>query len=401
MKIVLFHSNCNDGLFSAYAFWKKYGSKDVIYIPVDYKPVHDMKPEEALIYIFNKHTDSPSKLNTGLPMLCIDDLIDNLANTDLYILDYSFPIEHFKQYTGIFKSITMYDHHATAIKEYIAEYVTDATIADNRTTINGNNYNIIFSTTESGAKLTYSLLFPEEPVPDYIELVSDRDLWTFNLENSKNFYHGLKFYNISTFNHIDVLLNTSKQSIVEFGKKYKFMYDSRLLKILKDNSINIDIYINNDKYTGCIINSYLDIASDICDLAIVDQEVDIVMAYNVYKDGKIGWSVRSKKGIDSAIVSKKFGGCGHLQASGFSSEYKFLSNIINKKQLIVNTLPFYKLAKNYIVNKLVTSITNMICVVGTPASIPSIHDVRKVEFSPELPLTQKNLTYSINKEDKL
>ena len=64
MKVVLFHKNCHDGLFSAFAFWKKFGGRDTVFIEVNYKPIQDMKPMEALDYIFNGYIKNPSTLNS-------------------------------------------------------------------------------------------------------------------------------------------------------------------------------------------------------------------------------------------------------------------------------------------------------------------------------------------------
>ena len=52
MKVILYHAHCTDGLFSAYSLWKAFGN-DALYIPVNYKPIQDQTPQEALQYIFN------------------------------------------------------------------------------------------------------------------------------------------------------------------------------------------------------------------------------------------------------------------------------------------------------------------------------------------------------------
>lgn len=337
MKVVLFHKNCHDGLFSAFSFWKKHGSKDTLFIEVNYKPIQDLEPLEALDYIFNGYINSPLSLNTEKIEFEGNKVTkEDMANMELFILDYSFPYTHLINYIPLFKKILVLDHHKTAIDEYTNLFFSNK---DKNDWINIDialNCKIIFAEKESGAKLTWMYFNKGQEVPDYIELISDRDLWSFKLENSRKFYYGLKLQDLSDFNVMDALLTYHKQDIVNNGGKYERVLTKRNEKIADNNFIPISVKIAGVDYKGVLVNTYLDIASDLCSGIIRDQNLDIAIAYNIYGGLNVGCSLRSKKGVDSSPLSLMYGGGGHAQASGFDISLKELNSIISNRFIIVH-----------------------------------------------------------------
>lgn len=337
MKVVLFHKNCHDGLFSAFAFWKKFGGRDTVFIEVNYKPIQDMEPLEALDYILKGHNKNPSSLNSVPYMFHEETAVEFEANSiELFVLDYSFPVEHLLEYTKYFKKITVLDHHKTAIDDYTKAFPSKVGGFGWMFIQPTENCEIVFSTNESGAKLTWMYFHGGyNEVPDYIELISDRDLWEFKLENSRKFYYGLKLQDLSTFNMIETLLNSFKNNIIIEGGKYEKVHNERNEKIAKANIIDIEVILRGKRYKGGLVNSYLDVASDLCSNLISKRGYDIAIAYNVNNKGVVGCSLRSKKDLDSSLLSVMYGGGGHAQASGFSIPFKELNNIIKNKYILV------------------------------------------------------------------
>ncbi|NTW91352.1 MAG: hypothetical protein HGA35_05430, partial [Erysipelotrichaceae bacterium] len=262
--------------------------------------------------------------------------LEVMAEMDLYVVDYSFPVRHLEEYISVFKSILVLDHHKTAIDEYTERYEVKEGGFDWMFIRPSDNCQIVFSHTESGAKLSWMYFHGGyAEVPDYIELISDRDLWTFKLENSRKFYYGLKLQDLSTFNMIDTLLNSFKNNIIVEGSKYEKVLANRNTKIAKANAIEISIKIAGKDYKGVLVNSYLDIASDLCNHLIAEKGYDIAIVYNIHNDS-VGCSLRSKKGLDSSPVSLMYGGGGHAQASGFSIPFQELNSIITDRFIIVH-----------------------------------------------------------------
>lgn len=347
MKVVLYHKNCHDGLFSAFSFWKKFGSKDTIFIEVNYKPIQDMEPIEALDYIFNGYIKNPSSLNPVPHVFPEGVVLDSeIAEMELYVLDYSFPVKHLQKYIDLFKSILVLDHHKTAIDEYTSYYPSTEGGFGWTFIRPHTNCEIVFSENESGAKLSWMYFHGGyNEVPDYIELISDRDLWRFKLENSRKFYYGLKLQDLSTFNMIDTLLNSFKNNIIIEGSKYEKVHNERNEKIAKANIIDITVTIAGKEYKAGMVNSYLDVASDLCSNLISKRGYDIAIAYNIDNKSVVGCSLRSKKGLDSSSLSLMYGGGGHAQASGFSIPFTELNKIIKNKYILVTSKPTFRFLK--------------------------------------------------------
>ena len=341
MKVVLFHKNCHDGLFAAFSYWKKFGSKDTIFIEVNYKPIQDMKPMEALDYIFNGYIKNPSTLNPVNYQFKDNKVsLEDMKEMELFIVDYSFPVRHLQEYISVFKSILVLDHHKTAIDEYTEHYEVKEGGFGWMFINPSNNCRIVFSNKESGAKLSWMYFHGEYiEVPDYIELINDYDLWKFNLENTRKFDYGLKLQDISSFNVLDTLMNSYKYDIISTGGKYERMHLARIEKIVKANIIEVCLTISGKQYKCGLVNAYPDIRNEICDHVIKTLGYDAAISYNIYSSTEVSCSLRSKESLDSSGLSKMYGGGGHKNSSAFRITFKELSNIIKNKYILVTAEP--------------------------------------------------------------
>ena len=337
MKVVLYHKNCQDGLFSAYNLWKEFGGKDVLYIPVNYKPIQDLQPLEALEYIFKSYIDNPRSIS-GIKYSFKDDKVtlDDYKDMELYVVDYSFPVLHIKEYISFFKSILVLDHHETAINSYLKEFEHYKVCENGWKVIEPTTTcKFIFSEKESGAKLTYMYFNEGKEVPNFIELVSDRDLWNFNLKYTRAFKYGCEMFQMDTFSIIDNLMKSSLHNIIYVGEKYEVLYDNRLEKIYESNLSNISVFIEGTEYKCALINAFPDLASDLCDYAISTEEYDLALSYNIDTRLSVNCSLRSREGLDSSKLALMFGGGGHKRASGFSLTMQQFNKILDNKGIVV------------------------------------------------------------------
>lgn len=343
MKVVFFHKNCQDGLFAAYTFWKKYGARDILFIEVNYKPIQDMEPMEALEYVFNSHIQQPSKFNSSVFNFYNNEVPkDRFHEMEVYVLDYCFPVKHIKLFAELFKSVLVLDHHKTAIDQYLNVY--DFKEDDNNPNWKvikpAANCTVVFSDNDSGARLSFKYFNPGQTVPDYIELVSDYDLWKFNLPASKKFHYGIKLLNPTSFIYLEMLLNSYRQDIVNVGEKFK-KYEAEIVsKIADSNSIGVIVKIKGIEYKGCIINAYPDIRNELCDLQIKNG-YDLAMCYNIKADGNVVFSLRSRKGLDTTLLSLMYHGGGHESASSFTIKTKELEKIIRRRYISVIKRNYY------------------------------------------------------------
>ena len=165
---VIHHQDCPDGFGAAYAAWLKLGD-NATYVP-------------------GKYGDQP-------PEMPPDSIV--------YVLDFSYPrntvIELWKNH-----SLTLLDHHKTA--------------QESLTGLPG----CLVDLSKSGAALSWQHFHPDQKMPDLLAYVQDRDLWKFELPNSREIsaYIYSKGYNFQTWSEMHLILETYPQraKAVEIGE---------------------------------------------------------------------------------------------------------------------------------------------------------------------------------------
>lgn len=337
MVVVLYHANCQDGLFAAYVTWLQYGDK-AVYIPVNYKPIQDITPEEAVKYIFKKASTDYGNMNPTSSYKAELFSETDYPFIDLIVVDYCFPASHIDYLSKTFRSMLIVDHHATAFKDIQSKYASsfrDSTteLGVKIAQIHGNVF-MVFSEVDSGAKATFKHLNKDQPVPSYIELVSDRDLWKFDLKLSKVFHDGIELLALPTFAAIRDYIDNNMAKLVEVGTMFKKYKDRQLEGFKKSGAVPVTITINGTLHKAVIINQNPKFASDLCDLLLQDEEPQIAICYCILKyDDKVLLSIRSKQGVDSSLISLYYGGGGHARSNSCSITLEVLLNLLRTKSL--------------------------------------------------------------------
>ena len=326
MKVVLFHTNCTDGLFAALSAWHKFGA-DALYIPVNYKPIQDLTPQDALDYIFSAHTGKKVDPIGNSKYKVTDVTPENYKDVELFVVDYSFPVTHFLEHCAVFKSVTVLDHHEKAIKDYCATFpfVTEGNGWKRLSPF--DNAELYFSEKESGAKLAWMYFHHTTDVPETIELVSDRDLYTFNLKDTRPFHAGIRGLGEKNFAKLDHMVTHDLQKVIDVGVYFERANVSRIATTRESNTQFITIKFEGVDYKAAIVNSFPDIASDLCANLIKFYDCNIAIAYNIHANRSVGCSIRSDNEMSLAI-SEKFGGGGHKNASGFHISIELLSQVL-------------------------------------------------------------------------
>jgi hypothetical protein len=159
----LYHWPCIDGMFAASALYhtmKHSTDNHLSFLP---NTTFDPLTVEAV-----SATDAPS------------------SSTEVFMLDFAGPPGFARNLAQTVTKLTVIDHHKTA-----AEDLTDP----NTITLNPPNMDIYFDMSKSGATLALSTLNPPNITPQIQQLfdyVEDADLWKWKLCNSKAFHAGIK-----------------------------------------------------------------------------------------------------------------------------------------------------------------------------------------------------------------
>lgn len=175
------------------------------------------------------------------------------------------------------------------------------------------NYTYIFNNDLSGASLTWTHFFPDEPMPRWIELVQDRDLRTKKFEDSEYFVS----WSAMQRNKPEVLLElfTDENALAVCLEKGKSVQDlnSYYLNAYKEKVK--PIYIKHGEHKIPTYNSTF-LQTDIA-TTLADKDLGVAIAFSVREDG-VRMSIRSVKDskISALEIAQRFGGGGHRDSAG-------------------------------------------------------------------------------------
>lgn len=267
--MVIYHGNCPDGFGSAWSFWKKYGNS------IEYFPAN--------------HGEPPP----------------DVAGKNVYIVDFSYPRDILLKLHGLAESVCLIDHHLSAEND-----IGDLDFCH-------------FDMNHSGAYLSWVHLFGDKNVAPIISYVEDRDLWKWELPNSKCILSAIdsyekKFEVWDRLNDMLSLDHTSSNVSWGFDKLKSegeaiLRYKDNLIELILKNSFRanvsgFDIPIVNAPFFQSEIASILAEGESFAAAYYFNGE-----AYRV--------SLRSKEdGEDVSAIATSFGGGGHKMAAAFSVE---------------------------------------------------------------------------------
>lgn len=226
----------------------------------------------------------------------------NVEGKTVLIVDFSYPRETLEEMNNKAEFLHVIDHHKTAKKA-----------------LKGLDY-CTFNMEKSGAVLTWEFLFTSS-IPLFIQYIQDRDLWQWELHQSKNISAGIQLleHNLETWN--SYIENPQKISeLIETGTVILKYQKQQIEKITKSELpiANIDGHL-----VPCINTTT--IISEIGD-ALSSQHPFVAMYFET-NDKRI-YSLRSaKNGIDVSAIAEKFGGGGHPNAASFSIDKPLITEL--------------------------------------------------------------------------
>lgn len=282
--VVIYHKNCLDGFGAACV-------------------AHDYfkKRQQSAEFIAANHGDLPP----------------NCKDRDVYILDYSYKRPMLSTLCLSAESVTIIDHHTTANQDLMG--------LDEE----HGNLHIVYDTRYSGAVLSWQFFHGEEVTPPcLLQYIQDHDLWLFKLEETKDVLAALRSYPFD-FDHWQHLIEHPEdlKNLQAEGQAIN-RYRQQLIEEYRENFIISEIA----GYSVPVVNCPAAITSELL------HELAIGHPFAVgYQDlGKTRrWSLRScEEGINVADIATRYGGGGHRNAAGFSTN---LPPAILSPQLFIDT----------------------------------------------------------------
>jgi len=261
--LCIYHGNCADGFAGAWVVWTYFKGEVELY-----PGVYQSEPPDV-------------------------------TNRDLILVDFSYKRNVIEEMKLKAKSITIIDHHASAIQNL-------ADVSD---------IEKYFDITLSGSMLAWNYYFPKESAPALLKHIQDRDLWKFELPGTRQIQATLFSY------PYDMILWDKMMNDKSYISKLYMEGIAIERKHFKDVEELIRVttrIMEVDGHTVPIANLPYTLTSD-AGAALVDlYKTSFAGCYWDTPDGRV-FSLRSKEpdGENVASIAEKFGGGGHKHASGF------------------------------------------------------------------------------------
>ena len=285
--LIIYHDNCADGFGAAWAAYRKFGSDGAEYLPMNYN--------DPRVSIINGVFNFPVEV----------------AGRDVYILDFSFPVEVMLALQNIANKVFWRDHHKTAFEAFELDPAFGYAFADNKT-------DTILDPSKSGCVLAWELFHGEAPVPHMLQLIQDRDLWKWKLEGTRNFATALRSEPM-TFEGFD-LVNDDPDGVIKAGAAMNRLFDQQLVDIVK-RPVSVVLHgptLNSQSVIGLSVNCTPQFSSETGNI-LAEMCGTFGMTWMAGEAGAVFVSLRSKGDYDVSAIAKRYGGGGHRNAAGFKT----------------------------------------------------------------------------------
>lgn len=301
--LVIYHGNCTDGFGAAFAAWLKLGDE------AEYRACH-----------YNRE--------------CFQDG-ETVHNREVYILDFSFPRDVMDWLFRDAQRVVWLDHHASVFKDW---GVPLDDVADELTLglVQPNDHTVVLDNNKSGALLAWEYFHPGTRVPRLIQHIDDRDRWQFKLDGSKELHAALASYQPWSFEmweaHFLVgnirfnalkdegaaILRAHNQNVQAALKQARECEIFRWAPFANAPGRVIDGFTRYSLF-GLAANAPAFLASDLGH-ELANKSSTFGLVWSMAGDGQIHCSLRSNGDYDVSTIAKAFGGGGHRNAAGFSTD---------------------------------------------------------------------------------
>ena len=264
--LVLYHADCPDGFGAAYAAWLALGDS------ADYLPC--------------KYGDAPP----------------DVSGRQVHILDFSFAPEVLERLRLQAESITLLDHHKTAQEQL-------------RCLSCGPKFSLLFDLQKSGARLAWEHFHPGQPVPHLILRIEDRDIWSWQFDDSRELLAVLDTlgFDFQAWHALRLQAEdpVARAALLEQGRALRRQFEGLVASAAK-GAFELTLL----GHRTLAVNAVSEFTSDLGNiLALRTGTFAVVFKIDSAQFVKV--SLRSLRPFDVSQIALQFGGGGHAQASAF------------------------------------------------------------------------------------
>lgn len=272
--VCLYHINCFDGLGAAYAVASAMSESNVEFHAVDYRdPAPDLKGAAVII------------------------------------VDFSYDIETMQRLVDECDAMIFLDHHdrSDKIVEQLHQYVSENKIS--------KALHFGYDANKSGAVMAWEFFHPHRDTPPVLRCIGDRDLWKFELAETRAVIEGLSRWGME----LDVWIQKLKDPYMAFDECLQIG-----TPLIEKLDADVDLVI---KMTRRSVNLFgdlvplINVPKNLTSEAVGRLAKDQPYAIGYYDDATHRvFSLRSRKGDGTNVreLAETMGGGGHDNAAGFT-----------------------------------------------------------------------------------
>ena len=277
--LVIYHGHCADGFAAALAAWLFFEGRG------EYLGLGHGKVQQV----------------SELPPL---------EGRPVYILDFSFSAEILQGIDDVASKLVMLDHHKSA--------------ADKLGTFQCRCGIVHFDMTQSGAKLAWRFFQGDQPMPDLVRFVEDRDIWVWQYPESAAFLAALDMEPFEFPRWAEIAAFSAEQSAA-FRERGGAM-NEKFMSLCHDIARNAAPITFNGE-AGLMVNCPGAFSSEVGDL-LSTQSGTFALLWNCSKDSIVKGSLRSVRSYNVIPLAESMGGGGHAQACGFKMGIERLPELL-------------------------------------------------------------------------
>jgi oligoribonuclease NrnB/cAMP/cGMP phosphodiesterase (DHH superfamily) len=258
MDTIVYHGDCPDGFCSA--------------------------------FIASTRAYSAAKMVSATYGKPIDDA--DVRGKRVLVVDFSWKRAEMERIAALTENIVVLDHHKTAEAELVGlPYCT-------------------FDMERSGAQLSWDFIYGDQPRPWYVDYVADRDLWRWQLPESRvvSAYIMALPHTIEAWKHLDKI---GVEDAITLGRGARMQIEHYIEKVTAQGYVGT-FGARSMKIVNAPYPNISDVGNALC-----EQGADIGVGWFIRGDGMMQFSLRSIGDLDVSDIAKVYGGGGHRNAAGF------------------------------------------------------------------------------------
>lgn len=290
--IVIYHADCTDGFGAAYAAWTVLGN-NAEYLPARYGDF-----------------DSPVTLAETFDC--------TLAERTVYILDFSVCRRSMEWLLCNAGRVVWLDHHKTAFEMWCPDHPYEGEPyqqSEYREPANARGCDIVLDNNKSGALLAWEYFRRGTPPPRVIRHIDDRDRWQWKLPGSREIHAALQLEKPWSFTQWDDLTAGCHYDALRSAGDVACRVADDQTSAAAGRALPCTIAGERGLAVNCAEN-----ISEVGHQVAEKSGTYGLIWYHLAAPDKVACSLRSVGDYDVSALAKRFGGGGHKNAAGFSTD---------------------------------------------------------------------------------